>query len=269
MHAISENPYGSSAVRRLVPVVHRVSIGAQKGPRIGVQKGPPRERLVPVVIVGNRAPRSARCEADAAARGGLLWTPRCKLRGWGLGGGRGAVLEPPLPLPVSTMSQWWVSWSRRAVVIWRRRTRWAIAKSQVCRHDHGRLLVDGLRGGTQLSAGLSERQVAELVEHDEVHAAKIFGHASVAAGAALGLKLVDQVDHVEEPAALAVADACASDRDGKVGLAGAGSADQHEVPLMSQEVAAGEVADKGTFIGVLSKVKSSISLASGSLAMVI
>jgi hypothetical protein len=40
-------------------VVHLMSIGAQKGPRIGVQKGPPWERLVPVVHRGD--PRAAEC----------------------------------------------------------------------------------------------------------------------------------------------------------------------------------------------------------------
>jgi len=119
------------------------------------------------------------------------------------------------------------------------------AEGQVCRHDHGRLLVETAdKVEQQLSAGLGERQIAELIEHDEVHAAEIFGHPSLAAGAALGRKLVEQIDNVEEAATLACADAGASDRDGKVGLAGSGSADQHEVSLMSQEVAAGQVADK-------------------------
>ena len=58
-------------------------------------KGTPKGATVPVVHRGTRAPRSARCEADAAARGGLLWTHRCKPRGWGLGRGSGAVLESP------------------------------------------------------------------------------------------------------------------------------------------------------------------------------
>jgi hypothetical protein len=89
---------------------------------------------------------------------------------------------------------------------------------------------------------LGERQVAELVENDEVHAAEIVGHAALAAGTALGLELVDQVDDVEEAAAGTVADAGAGDRDRQVALPRAGAADQHDVALVGEEVAAGKVA---------------------------
>ena len=61
----------------------------------------------------------------------------------------------------------------------------------------------------------------------------------------LGLELVDEVDDVEEAAAGAAADAGAGDADGEMGLAGAGAADQHEVALLGEEAAAGEVADEG------------------------
>ena len=63
-----------------------------------------------------------------------------------------------------------------------------------------------------------ERQVAEVVQGDEVHPGEVVGQAALAAGPALGLELVDQVDDVEEPAAGAAADAGAGDRDGQVGL---------------------------------------------------
>ena len=59
----------------------------------------------------------------------------------------------------------------------------------------------------QLAAGLSERQVAEFVEDDEVLAAEIVGQAALSSGSAFGLELVDQIDDVEEPATGAVADA--------------------------------------------------------------
>ena len=68
------------------------------------------------------------------------------------------------------------------------------------------------------------------------------GDAALAAGAGLGLELVDEVDDVEEAAAGAAADAGAGDGDGDVGLAGAGAADQHDVALLLEEAAAGEVA---------------------------
>ena len=53
---------------------------------------------------------------------------------------------------------------------------------------------------------MGEGQVAEFIEDDEVLAAEIVGHASLPAGASLGLELIDQIDDVEEAAAGAVAD---------------------------------------------------------------
>ena len=68
------------------------------------------------------------------------------------------------------------------------------------------------------------------------------GDAFGPTGAALGFELVHQFDHVEESAAGAVADAGASDRNGKVGLAGPGAADQNDVALVGVELATGKVA---------------------------
>ena len=73
----------------------------------------------------------------------------------------------------------------------------------------------------QLPAGLGEWQVAEFVEDDEVEAAEIIGGSALPAGAGLGLKLVDQVDDVEEAAAGAGADECAGNGDREMALAGA------------------------------------------------
>ena len=51
-------------------------------------------------------------------------------------------------------------------------------------------------------------------------------------------------------------------------LAGAGSADQHGIALLGQKRAGRQIADQASLIGVSVKSKSSMSLASGSLAMV-
>ena len=64
-------------------------------------------------------------------------------------------------------------------------------------------------------------------------------------GGSLGLELVDEIDDVEEPAAFAAADEGLGDRDGEVGFTGAGSADEHDIALVSEEVAAGEIANQG------------------------
>ena len=60
--------------------------------------------------------------------------------------------------------------------------------------------------------------------------------------ASFAVELVDQVDDVEEAAAGTGADAGAGDADSQVGLAGARAAGQHQIALMRQEAAAGEIA---------------------------
>ena len=67
---------------------------------------------------------------------------------------------------------------------------------------------------------------------------EIVGHPPLPAGAALGFESVDQIDDVEEAAARAAADAGPRDGDGQMRLAGAGAADQHDVALVGEEVAA-------------------------------
>jgi hypothetical protein len=62
---------------------------------------------------------------------------------------------------------------------------------------------------------------------------------------ALGLKPVDQIDGIEEPATRAVTDAGPRNGDRQRRLAGPGSADQHDVALMRQEVAADQIAHQG------------------------
>ena len=117
------------------------------------------------------------------------------------------------------------------------------AEGEVGGDDHRGAFVEAAdEMEQQLAAGLGEGQVAELVEHDEVQAAEVIGDASLAAGAGLGLELVDEVDDIEEAAAGTAADAGACDGDGGVALSCARAADQHDVALLLDEVAAGEVA---------------------------
>jgi hypothetical protein len=66
----------------------------------------------------------------------------------------------------------------------------------------------------QLSAGLSEGQIAEFVEDNEVQARKIFRDAPLASGATLGLEPVDEIDRGEEPPARSRSDAASRDGDG-------------------------------------------------------
>src|SRR5436190_18639552 len=96
----------------------------------------------------------------------------------------------------------------------------------------------------ELTAGLSEWQIAEFIEDDEVHAGQVISDPALPSITGLGLEPIDEIDHVVEPAAGAAADAASGDRDGKMGLAGAGPADQHSVALLGDEAAAGEVVDE-------------------------
>ena len=97
------------------------------------------------------------------------------------------------------------------------------SEGEVGGDDDGGLLVETAdQVKEQLAAGLGERQVAELVEDDEVEAREMVGETALPAGAGLGLELVDQIDDVEEAAAGPAADAGAGDADGEVGLSGSG-----------------------------------------------
>jgi hypothetical protein len=94
----------------------------------------------------------------------------------------------------------------------------------------------------ELAAGLGERQIAEFVEDDEVHAGQVIGKPSLPRVAGFGLEPIDEIDHVVEPTAAAGSNATSGDGDCQVGFAGAGSADQNGIALVGDESTAGEVA---------------------------
>src|SRR5436305_1488513 len=96
----------------------------------------------------------------------------------------------------------------------------------------------------QLAARLSEGQVAELVENDEVHSREIFGEPPLPAGAGFALQPVDEIDDGIEAAPGAAADAGPRNSYGQMRLAGAGSTDQHSIALFGQEGAARQIADQ-------------------------
>jgi hypothetical protein len=121
----------------------------------------------------------------------------------------------------------------------------------------------------QLAAGLGEGEIAEFVEDDEVETGHEVGEPSLSASPSFGLEAVHQVDGVEEATARAGPDAASRDGDRQMRLAGSGAADQDDVALLGNEGPAGEVTDQSLVDRCSSKAKSSTSLASGSLAMVI
>src|ERR1700722_12030388 len=128
----------------------------------------------------------------------------------------------------------------------------------------------------QLAAGLSEGQVAEFVENDEVHAGEIFGEPPLPAGAGFALQPIDEIDDGIEAAPGAAADAGRRDSDRQMRLAGAGSPDQHGIALFGQKGAARQIADQHLIdrrageveVPDVPGLRRGRLLASGSLAMV-
>src|SRR5690554_3489076 len=125
---------------------------------------------------------------------------------------------------------------QRSRHLWVAEHGWPFAKSEIGGNDDGGLLVElADQMEQELSAGLSEGQITQFIQDDEVEAHQMFGQPSSATGAGLRFQLVDQVHDVEEAAPSSIADNCTSDCNGDVGLAGACPADQHHVALVVQE----------------------------------
>src|SRR6516225_3746384 len=110
--------------------------------------------------------------------------------------------------------------------------------------DGGALVKPADEVEQKLTAGLCERQIAELVENDEVHAGQMFGEPALPAVAGLGLEAVDEIDDIVKSSPGAIADTASRDGDGKMGLASPGSPDQHDIALLGNEAAAGEIIDE-------------------------
>jgi hypothetical protein len=88
---------------------------------------------------------------------------------------------------------------------------------------------------------LSEWEIAEFVENDEVHSSELIGDPTLPSVTGLDLEPVDEIDHVVEPATGAGTDTASGDGNGQMSLAGAGPADENGVALLGDEPAAGEV----------------------------
>src|SRR6516164_11593959 len=109
-------------------------------------------------------------------------------------------------------------------------------------NDRGALVQPADQMKQHLPAANRERQVAQLVENDEIDADELVGEFSGLASAGLGLELVDQIDRSEEAHAGTVAHAIGADRYSQVTLAGAGPADQYGVALGSEKAAVVQLA---------------------------
>ena len=108
-------------------------------------------------------------------------------------------LKRQLSLPVSMMSQWWVRRSSSAVVI-------LASPNTVAQSAKARLVVTMIevrsysrliRWNSSWPPTLGERQIAELVEHEEIDPREPVGDAALTAELGFRLELVDQVDDIE------------------------------------------------------------------------
>ena len=76
------------------------------------------------------------------------------------------------------------------------------AEAEIGREDDRGALIEATdQVEQQLAARLRERQIAQLVEDDEVEAGEIVGKPTLAAGSSLGFEAIDEIDGVEETAA--------------------------------------------------------------------
>src|SRR5437773_9385294 len=72
----------------------------------------------------------------------------------------------------------------------------------------------------------------------------MLGDTALPSVAGLGLEPVDEVDYVVKATAGTGSNAASGNGDGHMGLAGACSADQHDVALLGDEPAASQVVDQ-------------------------
>ena len=120
------------------------------------------------------------------------------------------------------------------------------AEAEIRRDDDaGPLVKFAQKMEEQGAAGGAERQVAQLVEDDEVGVGEARRDLSWFALQLFLLERVDEFDSGEEPDALAVLlDGLDADRRGEMRLASAGAADQDDVVRIFQELAAMELSHK-------------------------
>ena len=136
-------------------------------------------------------------------------------------GGSGAVLEAPaLVAGFDDVAMMGEAVEQRGRHLWIAEHARPFAEGEIGGdEDRSSLVEPADEMEQQLAAGLSEGQIAEFIEDDEVEAREVIGEPSLAAGAGFGLELVDEIDGGEEAPARSSADAASRDRDGQVCLA--------------------------------------------------
>ena len=93
----------------------------------------------------------------------------------------------------------------------------------------------------ELAAALGKRQVAGLVEDEEIDPGEAIGDAALPSELGFRLELVHQINDIEVARLGAAADAAPRDADGQMALARPGAADQHHIALVREEATAGQI----------------------------
>jgi len=93
------------------------------------------------------------------------------------------------------------------------------AEGEIGGYDDGGALIEPAdEVEEKLATGLGERQIAEFIQHDEVHPGQMLGEPTLSSIAGLGLEAIDEVDYVEEAAAGTGSDAASGDGNGQMGF---------------------------------------------------
>ena len=94
--------------------------------------------------------------------------------------------------------------------------------------DGGSLVKPADEVEQELTTGLCERQVAQLVKNDEVHAGQMFREPALPTVSGLGLEPVNEVDDVVKAPSRSIADTASGYGDGQMRLASSEFTDEQD-----------------------------------------
>ena len=143
-----------------------------------------------------------------------------------------------------------------------------LAEAQIGRHHHRHSLIQlGDQMKQQLSAAAGKWKIAQLVEHHEPTAAQLIRQTAAFAVASFLFELVDQIQDVEESTACATSNPAANQRHRQMRLAGAGAANQNNVPALGQKLDLGQLPHPGLGHFALAEVEVGQFLGMGQLGL--